>query len=270
MVEVAGLLRGLADWERRLTTNAEVNALVSTVCRRMTAEAKKSVDQFKGELSPEDAPDYRAVTDTLARLEAMIHFATSVDRKPAADEIRQFRDHYAKTALQSALAVIQRAEETADMFVHFDVAAMLVSVENIVAVLSRAIHIVDQERDAGHPHVETVSEHVVRDFANGLKRLSPAYQRMLRSAVSERTTPVPQFVLSVVRVLVQLARVTRILHHLTGDPTLASAAEDIADSLQQESPRVRRIMVGSPELLTRLDDAFKALGDGSFIAGRAQ
>ncbi len=257
--EAAVLLRALAEWERSGSTDTEVNALVSKVCTRMTADAKTCVDRFKAEQSPEDAPDYRAVATTLVMFEAMIYLAAHLRRDAAAAEIGRQRDHYAKTALLAALSVIQRAEETTDMFVHFDIAAMLVSVENVVVVISRTIAVIDRERDQSHPFVETVSEHVVRDFANGLKRLAPTYLRMLRNATA-RDNAVPQFAFSVVQVLVQLARLLRILHHLLQDPALAAGADEIGADVGAMGERLRQIAAGDPDQLGRLDGAIDALG----------
>lgn len=260
--EAAGLLKALAEWERTATTDTEVNALVSRICTRMVGDARRSVDRFKAEQSPEDSPDYRAVAETLAVFEAMIFLASHLDRPKAAEEIGQHRDHYAKTALLAALTVIQRAEDAADMFVHFDIATMLVSVENVVVVISRTLAVVDRERDRSHPHVEAMSEHVVRDFAMGLKRLAPAYQRMLRNSVAMQETAVPQFAFSVLRVLVQIARLIRILHHLIYDASLAVAADGIAEDIVAVQASLRRIAASDPDLLSRLDDALVDLGSG--------
>jgi len=260
--EAAALLKALAEWERALTTESDVNALASRVCARATADARKAVERFKAEQSPEDAPDYRQVARNLVMFEAMIHMATQLGRQGDADEIGRLRDHYAKSSLLAALDVIRRADDDADMFVHFDVAAMLVSVENVVVVISRTIAVIDRERDSAHPHFEAMSEHVVRDFGRGLASLAPTYLRMLRTAAAMEDKAVPQFVFSVARVLVQLARLVRILNHLDRSEVLTVCDDTITEGVLSEQDRLRRVMARDPDLLTRLEATLGAIGIG--------
>lgn len=258
--EVADLLRWLAVWERTVTTDSDANALVAKICSRMSRDARTWVERFKAQQTPTDSPDYRAISAALAALEDMTGLACRLDRPAAVREIALQRDHCAKSALLGALAVIERADDTADMFVHFDIAAMLVSVEHMVSVIARTIAVVDRERDQAHPHVESTSEHVVRDFASGLCRLAPSYRRMLQKSIATQQSAAPQFAFSILRVLVQLARLIRILHHLTGDDALAQAADRIAADIDAVREPLRARAADDPDLLSRVDEALDALG----------
>lgn len=257
--EVANLLRSLAVWERTVTTDSDANTLVAKICNRMSRDAKTWVERFKAQQTPTDSPDYRAISTALAAFEDMTGLASRLDRPAAVGDIALQRDHCAKSALLGALAVIERADDTADMFVHFDIAAMLVSVENIVSAIARTIAVIDRERDRAHPHVESTSEHVLRDFASGLCRLVPSYRRMLQTSTATQQTAAPQFAFSVLRVLVQLARLIRTLHHMTGDDALALAADQIAADIDAARAPLRQ-RADDPELLSRLDEVLAALG----------
>ena len=258
--EAACLLSTLAAWERAETTDTDANALLAGICTRMLDDARRRVDHFKTQLSPEDSPDYRAVAANLVAFEAMVHVASYLDHASTAEMLAHLRDHYVKSALLAALAVIQRAEEDPDMFVHFDVAAMLVSVEHVVVVISRTIAIVDRERETAHPHVETKSEHVVREFASGLQRLAPSYLRMLRNALSVHGSPVPEFGFSVLRVLVQITRLIRILHHLLRDDMLADTAHAVALEVATARETLLEAAAVDPDLLVRVQEALDAIG----------
>ncbi|MDF1791467.1 MAG: hypothetical protein P1U88_06120 [Thalassobaculaceae bacterium] len=257
--DAAGLLKAVAEWERANTTNTDANALVDRLCARMTDDAKRCVDRFKADQSPEDAPDYRAVTTSIVTFEALINLAVRLGRPTSAEEIVRLRDHHVKTALLAALAVIQRADDHTDMFVHFDVAAMLVSVEHVVAVISTTLAVVDREREHAHPHVETVSEHVVRDFAKGLIRLAPSYVKMLRKAMSVQGKAVPEFGFSLLRVLVQITRLIRSLHHMLRDPGLADAADGIAADVADLRGNLLETATIDPEMLVRVQEALDAI-----------
>lgn len=257
--EAASLLSTLAAWERAETTDTDANALLAGICTRMLDEARRRVDRFKTELSPEDSPDYRAVAANLVVFETMVHVASYLDHTSTAETLAHLRDHYVKSALLAALAVIQRAEEDPDMFVHFDVAAMLVSVEHVVVVISRTLAIVDRERETAHPHVETKSEHVVRDFSVGLQRLAPSYLRMLRNALSVHGKSVLEFAFSILRVLVQITRLIRILHQLLKDDGLAETADAIALDVTTARETLLETAAVDPELLVRVQGALDAI-----------
>jgi hypothetical protein len=260
--DVADLLRSLADWERTVTTDTEVTGLISKVCSRMAADARTRVDQLKAEQSPEDSPDFRAVAAMLAAFEEMIALATRLDRQTAAQEIGQQRDHAAKSALLAGLAVLDRAENNADMFVHFDVAAMLVSFENVVVVIARTAELVDQELDDTPPYIESTSENIIRAFAAGLKRVVPSYRRMLKNSIATPDRAVPQFVLSVVRVLVQIARLMRLLTRLLGDESLDGLADRIAKQIAGSQGPLRKISCHDPSLLSRMEQALADVDSG--------
>lgn len=257
-LEAAALVGALAAWQRASASGTEAGLLANRVCVQMMTHARATLDRFKAQQSPEDSPDYRAVSTDLVAMEAMIRVAGQLDHRHAMEEIRRLRDHYAKTALLAALNVMDRGAAEADMFVHFDIAAMLVSVEHVVLVISRTLDVVENELKDAHPHVETVSEHVVRDFAAGMLRLEPTYRRMLRNAATGSGASVPEFAFSILRVLLQIARLIRILHHPLRDDSLAEATDRIAADLTDLRGKLLHTARNDPDLLTRMRDALDA------------
>ncbi len=262
-LEAAALLSALTEWQRASGSGTEAGAQAVRLCTRMTADAKACVDRFKSLQRPEDSPDYRAAATDLAQLEAMIRLAGRLNQTKPQAELRRLRDHYAKTALLSALGVIDRGGDAADMFVHFDIAAMLVSVEHVVAVISRTIDVVEQEREHSHPHVETLSEHVVRDFASGLMRLAPTYVRMLKNTAAARGTAAPEFGFSVLRVLLQITRLIRILHYHLDDETLADAANKIVADVSDLRGKLLHTARNDQPLLLRMHETLDSLAAAS-------
>ncbi|SDF44472.1 hypothetical protein SAMN05660686_01380 [Thalassobaculum litoreum DSM 18839] len=265
-LDAAALLGALAAWQRASGSGTEASALIKRIGARMAAEATDRVDRFKALQSPEDSPDYRAAMVDLAAMEAMIRVAARLDDRQAMAEVGRLRDHYAKIALLSALTVIDRGGDAADMFVHFDIAAMLVSVEHVVAVISRTLDVVERERTHAHPHVETISEHVVRDFASGLLRLAPNYVRMLKNTVSKTGTAVPEFGFSILRVLLQITRLIRILHHHLPDGGLAEVANKIAADVAELRGKLLDTARNDQLLLARMHEALDALAAAPHIA----
>ncbi|WPZ34634.1 hypothetical protein T8K17_00535 [Thalassobaculum sp. OXR-137] len=258
-VEAATLLAAIASWQHASGSGTEAGALAARVGAALAQQAKRRVDRFKAQQSPEDAPDYRAVAADLAFLDETIRVARHLNRPQSAAEIGRLRDHYGRVALISALAVIQRGTDNADMFVHFDIAAMLVSVEHVVVVISRTLDAVEEERAHAHPHVETVSEPVVRDFASGLMRLAPNYVRMLKNTVSGVGKAVPEFGFSVLRVLLQITRLIRILHYHLHDGRLADAANKIAADVAELRGKLLITASDDPDLAARIISALEAL-----------
>ena len=258
-LEAAALLGALAAWQRVSASGDHARLLAGRICARMTADSSARTDRFKALQSPQDSPDYRAAAADLAAMEAMIRLAGRLDHRHAMDEIGRLRDHYAKTALLSALGVIDRSAAEADMFVHFDIAAMLVSVEHVVVVISRTLDVVEHERKSAHPHVETVSEHVVRDFAAGLMRLAPNYARMLKNAATGSGASVPEFGFSILRVLLQIIRLIRILHHHLRDDALAEVTTKVTAEIADLRGHLLHTARHDPDLLARLRDTLDAV-----------
>lgn len=257
-LEAAALLGVLAPWQRASDTGTEAGALTARICAQMTTDAKARVARFKTLQSPVDSPDYRAVAADLVALEAMIRLAGRLGHRHALEEIVRLRDHYAKTALLSALDVIDRGSGSADMFAHFDIAAMLVSVEHVVVVISRTLDVVERERQHAHPHVETISEHVARDFAAGLMRLAPNYVRMLKNTASGPGSAVPEFGFSILRVLLQIDRLIRILYHYLHDDRLAEATSKIAADVADLRGKLLQTVQNDPDLLARMREALNS------------
>lgn len=258
-LEVAALLGALSVWQRASGTGSEAAALSRRTGTRMTADATARVERFKTQQSPEDSPDYRAVASDVAAIETMIRLAGRLDERQIATDLARVRDHYAKTALLAALTVMDRGGDAADMFVHFDIAAMLVSVEHVVVVISRTLDLVENEREHAHPHVETISEHVVRDFASGLMRLAPNYVRMLKNTTSGSGAAVPEFGFSILRVLLQITRLIRILHHHLHDGGLADAANRIAADVADMRGKLLQTARNDHALRDRISETLDAV-----------
>lgn len=257
-LEASALLGALAAWQRASGSGTEASALIKRIGAQMATDAASRVDRFKALQSPEDSPDYRAAMADLGAMETMIRLAARLDDRQAMAEVGRLRDHYAKTALLSALNVIDRGGDSADMFVHFDIAAMLVSVEHVVAVISRTLDIVERERTHAHPYVETISEHVVRDFTAGLLRLAPNYVRMLRNTVSVSGTSIPEFGFSILRVLLQITRLIRIIHYYLPDVGLAGAANEVAADVAELRGKLLHTARNDQVLVARMHEALDA------------
>lgn len=257
--EAATLLSAIVKWQQASRSGTEAGALAARVGAALGEQATIRVDRFKSQHSPEDAPDYRVVAADLSTLDDMILVARHLDRPQTAEQIARLRDHYGRTALLAALAIIRRGTDDPDMFVHFDIAAMLVSVEHVVLVIVRTLDTVEQERTHAHPHVETVSEPVVRDFASGLVRLAPNYVRMLANTVSRAGRTVPEFGFSVLRVLLQINHLIRILHHHLRDAHLADVANKIAADVAELRGKLLITASEDPDLAARMSAALEAL-----------
>ncbi|NQW09846.1 MAG: hypothetical protein HQ481_08225 [Alphaproteobacteria bacterium] len=260
VAEVVAFLKALVAWERRLGAGAELNAFMARVCDEALALSVRCVKEFKQLQSPDDFPDYRTAAHNLLKLDSVALLLVELDRLKQAEEVRRLSHHHGKIALLSALDVIDRHVASKDIYAHFDIAAMLVSFEDIVMVITQVSALVDQERGENpHPYVETLSEHVLLRFEKGLFQLTRSYLQSFDKAMSDDAGQAPSIILSIVRILVQIARIATLLQHLTGSKSLAGVVRKISTALNAGAERAMGLLARSPDRQKRLREIYAAL-----------
>lgn len=260
MREATTLLKALAGWQRKLDVGSDMSNLIARICDDAVRLSARCVEEFKKLQSPDDFPDYRVAARNLLKLDSAAWLLMEFDRTRQAEEVRRLGNHHGKIALLSALDVIDRQGEHSDVFAHFDIAAMLVSFEDMVVVISQIFALVDREKkENDHPYIETLSENVLYRFEKGLFRLSGNYRKMFGRAMSGDGTKVPSVILSLVRVQVQIARIATLFHQLTGSETLAGVARKITEDLSADAAEVEQRLAGSADMQHRFRETYATL-----------